>query len=349
MGAKEILHLIDKLQSKTISPEELKKLRSLLHTTDGSKTLLELMNEKFEETSTASDTLSRYENDQTIKASLIRRIQKSSPSTKKRNSMYYWSASLAAISLLIGFLFLFQKRASHIQELEWVTISTSHGERKKVTLNDSSIIQLNGNTKLSYPKHIASDIRVVKLDGEAFFDIVTDKKKPFLVISKEFTTHVVGTSFNIDTDIERSIAVHTGKVNIYATTGHSLLSNLSNSKNSAMHILGQMESQVLEKMTLEKGEKAKLTASKWSVIPFQQGYWYDNELIHLNEPLEEVAKKAYRFYGDSIYVGPELARTRISISFRNRNIEQVVNTLNELSKGKLVKDQKTEIWKILEK
>src|SRR5690606_6177549 len=98
-------------------------------------------------------------------------------------------------------------------------------------------ILLNGNTTLAYPKQMLQNIRLVKLKGEAFFDVAKNEKKPFLIVSKDFTTQVVGTSFNIDSDIGRVVEVNTGKVNVFAVPENKTIELIDMSHNTSENIL----------------------------------------------------------------------------------------------------------------
>jgi len=65
------------------------------------------------------------------------------------------------------------------------------------TLEDGSIVYLAQNATLSYPEHFETDQRLVKLDGNALFDVSGNKKRPFLIETKYTTIEVVGTAFNV--------------------------------------------------------------------------------------------------------------------------------------------------------
>ena len=65
------------------------------------------------------------------------------------------------------------------------------------TLEDGSIIYLAQDATLSYPEHFEADKRLVKLDGNALFDVSGNKQRPFLIETKYTTIEVVGTSFNV--------------------------------------------------------------------------------------------------------------------------------------------------------
>lgn len=84
------------------------------------------------------------------------------------------------------------------------------------TLADGSIITLNRNSKIQYPKHFATDHRSVKLlEGEAFFDVAPDSSKPFHVSFNDVDVKVVWTSFNIKIDEDKTeLIVETGVVEV---------------------------------------------------------------------------------------------------------------------------------------
>lgn len=354
MDDKEILLLLEKLQTGKTSPEDLKKLRMLLYAADESKALIRLMRERYwKDISMVDDGigLCPYKNEERIKERLMQNIQENDICSRQQNNLFYWITTAAAIGLLIlGVIFLIQKLNNPVSQLEWVVVSTSHGERKKVTLNDGSVIQLNGNTKLSYPSQTLASVRSVKLDGEAFFNIAKDTNTPFLVISKDFTTQVVGTSFNIDSDIEKAISVNEGRVNIYATPNTQMLHLIRDAIEKKDDLLEVLERTTNNKVSLSQGEKAQLNSShQWEVTDYAYKSWLNNELIFFNEPLPQVLKKAYRNYGDSIALDPALAHRGITITFQGKKIEQVLNTLVELSNGKLTQDSQSKIWKITKK
>src|SRR3546814_13589267 len=58
---------------------------------------------------------------------------------------------------------------------------------------------LNAGSVVSYPENFAEGPRIVRLDGEAFFDVVHIENRPFIVESSGIRTTVVGTAFNINT------------------------------------------------------------------------------------------------------------------------------------------------------
>lgn len=77
-------------------------------------------------------------------------------------------------------------------------ISTPKGGTYRITLSDGTKIWLNAATTLTCASDFkTAKYRIVNLDGEAYFEVAKDKKRPFIVKSKNQTVKVLGTHFNI--------------------------------------------------------------------------------------------------------------------------------------------------------
>src|SRR5690606_11597317 len=80
---------------------------------------------------------------------------------------------------------------------QMLTLTTPRGGTYKVTLPDGSGVWLNANSVLRYPARFANTQRVVDIEGEAYFEVVTDEKRPFKVRTAGQEVVVLGTSFNL--------------------------------------------------------------------------------------------------------------------------------------------------------
>jgi ferric-dicitrate binding protein FerR (iron transport regulator) len=144
-----------------------------------------------------------------------------------------WSriAAAAVLILLCGTIWLlfFQHRQISREPLlasnldgDTIVI-TSRGETRQIILSDGTTIQLNAGTEFRYPKRFSQRARRVELvKGEAFFQVVGDPARPFMVTTGQATTTVLGTSFNIrayERDPGIQIALLTGKVSVKETAG----------------------------------------------------------------------------------------------------------------------------------
>jgi transmembrane sensor len=87
-----------------------------------------------------------------------------------------------------------------------------------IVLPDESKITLQPNSQLTYAARFDGIERAVFLEGEAFFEITRDLKRPFLVYTKNVATKVLGTSFTVKAfQKEKNVIVEvkTGKVSVY--------------------------------------------------------------------------------------------------------------------------------------
>jgi len=138
-------------------------------------------------------------------------------------------AGLAAASviLIIGLVWFFsrgkstspgQNPATSTTPLADVLEHRANNTNSTVTiiLIDGSTVDLGPNSEVAYKKTFSSDPeRKIQLKGQALFSVAKDKTRPFIVMSGDLTTTVLGTSFSIDADPrEQIIKVHlfTGKV-----------------------------------------------------------------------------------------------------------------------------------------
>lgn len=81
--------------------------------------------------------------------------------------------------------------------IETITIRTL-AETKSIKLPDGTQIKLNRYSSLTFPKSFSDKERVVSLEGEAYFEVSKDAKRPFTVQTQEINVQVLGTHFNVD-------------------------------------------------------------------------------------------------------------------------------------------------------
>lgn len=95
------------------------------------------------------------------------------------------------------------------------TYTTPNGQLSSLTLPDGSTVVLNVSSRLEVPTSYNVNDRTVRLQGEAFFNVVADSKRPFVVVTPRSSTRVLGTSFVVReyrTDTVTVVAVKTGEV-----------------------------------------------------------------------------------------------------------------------------------------
>jgi len=76
-------------------------------------------------------------------------------------------------------------------------VSIPRGKTYHITLNDGTEVWLNAGSRLLFPNHFDGETRSVTLHGEAYFKVAKDEKKPFVVVTDQLATYVLGTEFNV--------------------------------------------------------------------------------------------------------------------------------------------------------
>lgn len=146
----------------------------------------------------------------------------STPSKISRQSFHQhltpWIVStVASIALLVFATGLFfYTENSKLQQYN--TIIVPPGQRINVLLSDNTNVWLNANTTFRYPSKFARKNREVFLDGEAWFDVSKNKKKPFIVKTEQGEVRVTGTTFNLEAYSEYKnfvTSLFEGSVDIY--------------------------------------------------------------------------------------------------------------------------------------
>jgi ferric-dicitrate binding protein FerR (iron transport regulator) len=94
---------------------------------------------------------------------------------------------------------------------------------QSILLPDGSQVQLGPGSKLVYPLEFDGKMREVQLEGQAFFDVVKDKSKPFVVKTKDMDVTALGTSFEVfshDSENNIETVLLSGKIKVDLLLGN---------------------------------------------------------------------------------------------------------------------------------
>jgi ferric-dicitrate binding protein FerR (iron transport regulator) len=140
---------------------------------------------------------------------------------KQHNLFYYLRRIAAAILVLfsIGYFWLQNQKEEPLNTLTAETIVKENpfGQKSTFTLPDGTVVNLNAGSSLTFPSLFNDSIRMVHLNGEAYFRVKHDTTRRFVVKSGNIFTTALGTSFNVRNFTEEnevSIALVEGKVKI---------------------------------------------------------------------------------------------------------------------------------------
>lgn len=197
--------------------------------------------------------------------------------------------------------------------VNFVERSVPQGQKLKIKLGDGSEVHLNSESSIRFPEKFSADQREVFLEGEAFFDVKPDPKRPFIVHTKSLQTRVLGTSFTVQ-EIEGSpegmVAVLTGKVQVSvqdAATGFEV-----------------------RKVDLEPMDAASFDFKNKSLLKKRIDYdeafaWKDNVISFKNATFKEVTERLESWYGVEFSISRDFnAKKDYSGKFENQSLEEVL-------------------------
>ncbi|MGL5731124.1 MAG: FecR family protein [Bacteroidales bacterium] len=161
--------------------------------------------------------------DQQKKLRQYRKIEKMIQRNKVRQWMKYAAIMIPLVFLTaIGFLYLSESTS----ESKLIMVSVLKGEQKNIVLADGTQVWINADSRIWIPEKFARDKRVVKMEGEVYFDVTTDKEKPFSVLVNDIEVKVHGTRFNVKSYEESEtvdIALNEGSIEtIIENTGKAV-------------------------------------------------------------------------------------------------------------------------------
>lgn len=104
-------------------------------------------------------------------------------------------AAVIAILLMSGILYMQIKNANEDYGMQ--TINVPAGQYVNLALPDGTQIWLNARTKIEYPVMFNKNQRVVKLDGQAYFEVAHNEDAPFIVETSKGNVSVLGTKFDV--------------------------------------------------------------------------------------------------------------------------------------------------------
>jgi ferric-dicitrate binding protein FerR (iron transport regulator) len=99
-------------------------------------------------------------------------------------------------------------------------INIPYGEKFRLKLSDGTLVWLNSGTGFRFPQNFDtnSNIRQVEVIGEAYFEVLSDQNKPFIVNTPSVNIKVLGTHFNVASytnDHSTKTTLMEGKVHVY--------------------------------------------------------------------------------------------------------------------------------------
>ncbi len=145
----------------------------------------------------------------------------------------------------------------------------------QVVLSDGSKVWLNSETEIEYLANFTEKERRIKVSGEAYFDVMKDSNRPFIVESNGLSVQALGTSFNVKSYGNNALVqLVEGKLAI------------NDNQNSAIILAGQ------QVYVNQNGFKQSDITDLEEVTAWKEGYFYFNE-----KTLSQILADVRRWYG----------------------------------------------------
>ena len=256
---------------------------------------------------------------------------------EKRKKLLPAIVSIAAalfLPLLGGAIYLYVDRQNAIESYEnatrrievltaqnpgSITYIANPGTKSNVVLPDSSIVRLNGESRLIVPQVFDAKVRELFLSGEGYFEVRHNEDWPMVIhTAKDVSVKVLGTTFDLsayENDANVKLTLIEGKVILTEEKAH------------IHHEVKPHQEISIKDRSEAEGADIPAPEIKRADIKKNTG-WVNGDLIFDNTPMPEVVKQLERWYGVNIHVTDDnILNYRFTATFTTESITRVLDLL----------------------
>jgi transmembrane sensor len=211
----------------------------------------------------------------------------------------------------------------YFEDSRYWTIDTEAGERRTVTLADSSVVLVSPEATLRV--HFTKNERHVTLArGDALFRVAKDPAKPFVVETNRIRVRAIGTSFGVEQNYDSiTVTVEEGRVAVAQAATEPSLSGAPTPP--AVEISLDANQQIIVQKAGSMGQVRMVDSRR-------EFAWADGHLVFDRDSVAEVVRQFNRFNRVQIKVlDPQLATRRVSAVFNVSDPEAFVTFLQSVA------------------
>jgi transmembrane sensor len=226
-----------------------------------------------------------------------------------------WAALIAGISFSVWALITWYNMHRH-GAVAGSEIIAQHGSKTRTILPDGSTVWLNAGSKITYEPGFKGQYREITLQGEAYFDVVRNPDRPFIVHAGDINIRVLGTSFNVksyaedrtvETTLIKGLVQITRESNtkqdpIYLHPNQKIVLPVNDNNDQEVQ-QGGMQSIKHEHTAAVLNLDTTLKESE-----YVETAWIYNRLEFRGDSFEALARKLERWYNIRIHFEDEAAR-----------------------------------------
>lgn len=198
------------------------------------------------------------------------------------------------------------------KRVRYNTLTIPRGCEFNVTLADGSRVWLNAGSSLKYPEAFVGEQRKVYLEGEGYFEVVRDERKPFVVSVSGMELRVLGTSFDVKAYADDPMIVTTLVTGKIAQRYASLDTNI---------VLTPSRQSVFDR------QSGNLRTRKVDVSNALA--WREGRIVMKNARLEDIFRELSRWYDfETVYTNSSLRDMRFHLhTTRYAEIDRILEHL----------------------
>jgi Fe2+-dicitrate sensor, membrane component len=222
---------------------------------------------------------------------------------------------LLAITSAVGLGFF--RRSNHKpSEVAFLTLENKGSGTKQFTLYDGTKVYLDKNSQLVVQNGIVQSKRLVRLSGQAFFEVKRNEKAPFIVEADKIKVKVLGTKF--------SVRAYKGNPSIEATLVSGSVAVETQEKGACYYIKPNQH------LTYYKSNK-EVEIEK--VNAKQMTSWKEGYFTFENMALSNIVKLLKEYHHvDFQFASEEAAKAHFTGRFdANESIEDVISQMEKTS------------------
>jgi len=229
-------------------------------------------------------------------------------------NLWYRYAAVVLVTLATSFLiqYLISNKRPVDEIVQQIEYSSEKGSVSKVLLEDGSAIWLSSASKVKIQKTTNGEM-MARMSGEAFFDLVPDSKRKFMVDMGSFKVKDIGTKFNI--------RAYKDEPGFYTSLVAGKIEFLSKSDQNILTMKPG------EYMQFNK-QSMKMTVSEQD--PTIATAWKDGKFVFIDKTLSEICHELENWYNVKIVIkNKTLAATKYtSVIKRTTTIKLVLQMLS---------------------
>ncbi|PKO99991.1 MAG: hypothetical protein CVU13_00345 [Bacteroidetes bacterium HGW-Bacteroidetes-8] len=241
---------------------------------------------------------------------------------------YAAAIALLVTSITAGVYLYNEKNAIAVAQQQPVTFKyvVNTGVKGVVDLPDGSKVWLNSSSYIICPQKFSDEAREIEIEGEGYFEVVSNKNWPMLIkTSKKHTVKVTGTTFNLSSysnDNKLIVTLISGEISLI---NDNKKSEIKLSPKQEIVIVDEKETQLLKNPNINN-----------------KTAWKEGLLLFDNTAMVDVVKRMERWYGVNFKIKDSLIYDyRFTAKFRSESITQVLEILRLSSNIKYKIDSTT--------